>query len=319
MEFATTTNSCGNSSTGTSLFLWNPSTREYKLLPQPLYTDVERADTSKKHRASMYNYGVAYNGIIDDYKIIRIDVFYNNAANICYGCRVNVYTLRSDLWEWKALPNIILYDLFLSRPDRTKPVLVNGSLHWLGTPVKRQGLKTDSRLGEILLHNGKAIFTEVSPSNDIFLGSLDGCLCVLGGFKTHIDISNIEIWIMKDYGVRDSWTTDISVATHCVERPINMLPGMKFIDFVNDEVLFMSDVKNAVSILMYDPKHETSRLVRIQGISIKHPQVNGSELETCVESLVSLNSSTGLATKKRKDQDESMSQQRRGKAKKADI
>ncbi|KAI3897046.1 hypothetical protein MKX03_015870 [Papaver bracteatum] len=296
--------------TDSGLFLWNPSTKEYKLLPQTVIRDHYKQNVDT-FRDGTYNFGLGYNGVIDDYKIIRIDVFSNYGGTVCYGCRVNVYTLGSN--SWKALPNIIPYDICMSGPNRTKPALVNGSLHWLGVPVNGLGIRTLSRvivsfdlendtctevpvnqqLGELLLHDSKADSIVVSPFDDVLLSSLDGFLCILGGFKTRNYIMNIEIWVMKDYGDRQSWTKDLCVTRQSIDKYIKMFSPTEFMDFMNGEVLFMrsgvADGAYGVSLLGYDPKHGTSRLVRIQDVSADCVQ-----LETYVESLVSLNSGTFL-------------------------
>ncbi|XP_026384826.1 F-box protein CPR1-like [Papaver somniferum] len=287
---------------GEDLVLWNPSTKESKKLSEPVVTD-----SFWRYGKSQNNgLGLGYKSIIDDFKIIRIDVFYDYP--ICHGCKVNVYTLRSN--SWKELPNIIPYDVCLPRPYRTKPALVNGYLHWVGTPVDGQGTRTDSKvilsfnlendvcsevpvtqqLRKSLFQNRKADSTAGSPSDEFLVGSLDGCLCILSGYNipnTYFrSIKNIELWVMKEYGVMQSWTKLSTFTRDSIQRSTIMLSQMESIDFVDDKVLFMGGAGDRVyiSILIYDPKHGTSRRVRIQYNSLHCPKI-----ETYFESLTSLN------------------------------
>ncbi|XP_057952636.1 F-box/kelch-repeat protein At3g06240-like [Malania oleifera] len=75
---------------GRRYFLWNPATREYKVLPLL---------QSPNHYSRRYGPGFGFDSKTNDYKIVKFVTYYSEP------CKAEVYNLRSDTWrEIKAPP-----------------------------------------------------------------------------------------------------------------------------------------------------------------------------------------------------------------------
>ncbi|KAL9689501.1 hypothetical protein QQ045_009887 [Rhodiola kirilowii] len=186
--------------------LWNPSTGAFRELakPGPLighYPDI------------IPIYGFGYDPQSNDYKIIRaVSPYYNGTTST----QLEIYSLKSNAWRkmQASLPCILtdnywrLFDTwFQGLYSRRTGVQTNGAVHWL---EKRTA---DTHETELILSFNlvKEHFEEVIPlldnnKQDSFISELQvlgGCLSVLvHKWKT----SEIELWVMKEYGVKSSWT-----------------------------------------------------------------------------------------------------------------
>lgn len=94
-----------------------------------------------------------------------------------------------------------------------------------------------------------------------------------------IECSKVDLWMMQDYGVTESWTkqftsTQLSMTRRLLCKLIWCLES--------GEILIQTDQ----NLVLYDQKNKTVRNVRICGDTM------GSNLETYVESIVSLKSGT---------------------------
>ncbi|CAM8901263.1 unnamed protein product [Rhodiola kirilowii] len=207
--------------------LWNPSTGACRELanPGPLighYPDI------------IPIYGFGYDAESNDYKIIRAASPYNGATST----QLEIYSLKSNAWRkmQASLPCILTDNYWrLFEPcfpglySRGTGVQTNGAVHWL---EKRTADTHETEL--ILSFNlAKEHFEEVIPlldnnKQDSFISELQvlgGCLSVLvHKWKT----SRIELWVMKEYGIKSSWTMTATM-------PDN--PGPLFEDSFNGDWL----------------------------------------------------------------------------------
>ncbi|XP_016470083.1 F-box/kelch-repeat protein At3g23880-like [Nicotiana tabacum] len=170
-----------------NLFLWNPSIRKYKKLPN--YTlDVSRRYNLDKHRYS-FRFGFAYDAFRDDYKVLGIFPI-NRNGRLCH-VKVKIYSLKSD--SWRDIDDFQGRQL-LSVSGK----LVNQKLHWLDR---------DRNIISIDLADEK--WAEVEKPSDF-----KGCdFLVLGVFGNDLSafcnyerMTHVDIWVMKEYGVKESWT-----------------------------------------------------------------------------------------------------------------
>ncbi|KAI3881879.1 hypothetical protein MKX03_018711 [Papaver bracteatum] len=238
---------------------------------------------------------------------------------ICYGCEVEVYSLRSN--SWKKIPYDIAYD-FLLGDKAIKHVVYNGALHWVGSSCVslREGwelsitesiviisfdVETDSfkevaltrELQKSLSYDHSTIHDHWGQlSTDIFLGTFGGCLAILQGGQLYSARNNngdVSIWVMKDYGVKESWGKMFSVSTQSMGRSVKY-SRRTVIDFRNDMILFLKDKSSHKnSLVLYDLKHEKIIVVNTGGVSLKRR----SYVDTYVENLGSLNSGIYLGSK----------------------
>ncbi|KAI3523636.1 hypothetical protein L1887_01909 [Cichorium endivia] len=174
-----------------TLFIWNPSTRRSNMLP----------DGGFKVRSGWYVlYGFGYDKSRDDHKVVGISCIFRNGAK--YDTKVKIYSLKTGNWKKIGdFPHGIPLD------DSGK--FSNGALHWAASQdfgssyswtIVSLDLTTET-YGEIL----QPVYDE--GDKDLTLGALGEWLCVLCNYRG----SHADVWVMKVYGVKDSWTKLVSL------------------------------------------------------------------------------------------------------------
>ncbi|XVF39180.1 hypothetical protein PTKIN_Ptkin01aG0014800 [Pterospermum kingtungense] len=172
-----------------TMVLWNMSTGNYKVLP-----DLPRP------RCETF-YGFGYDSIGDDYKVVRI--VQQEGDNV--SSEVQIYSLKANTWRCsQEIPN----NCFISHSGETGRTFLCGALHWFVIKQKRKEycvMAVDigsEKYHEIeLLEKMKA--TTSYATGTMALGVLGGCLCIL---SYDVDDTLWKLWVMKDYGVKESWT-----------------------------------------------------------------------------------------------------------------
>lgn len=101
-----------------SLWIWNPSTGEYKKLPSP-----PREDPNDSNNLCLSDYfaiyALGYDCNINDYKLVRVVNMIGNDSSIC------IYTLGSNSWKYiRTIPYRI-------HAYRWSWKIVSGVLYWL--------------------------------------------------------------------------------------------------------------------------------------------------------------------------------------------
>ncbi|XP_026404913.1 F-box/kelch-repeat protein At3g23880-like [Papaver somniferum] len=251
-----------------SICIWNPSIGEYKKISMPFSDFIGGQEWDWKCNA---RYGIGYDCIVDDYKLVRIGDSENSGR-----FQVEVYTLGLD--SWKTV-EFICYS-FRHGIRRFPGVLLNGTLHWLGISVVQE-LSYDvivcfdisnERLIEIQFPEG--IMTPQvggeQESYHINLGVLGDRLCLAVG-----DVGvEIEMWVMQKYGERRSWTkqfttTQLSMTQYSFIKPIW--------SYENGEIL----IDTCKDLILYDPKCGGVRVERVRD------DIKSRNRGSYVESLVS--------------------------------
>ncbi|XP_061993542.1 F-box/kelch-repeat protein At3g23880-like [Rosa rugosa] len=164
------------------LVLWNPSTGDMRVLPKPTL----RKDDMNFH-------GVGYDPSTEDYKVI---CGYSDHLKTV----IEVYSLKRNAWrtyiDLKCV-NLNLQDL--------QGCYLNGSIHWIKFSFLRSSI--------ISFDLAENRFKEALPLPDcgpggshelssLGIGTTRNCLFVHSG----LDKPNLNIWVMKEFGVRESWT-----------------------------------------------------------------------------------------------------------------
>ncbi|GMI70859.1 F-Box Protein92 [Hibiscus trionum] len=176
---------------------------------------------------------------------------------------VQILTLGNP--SWRNLGTIPYR--FIHSKSKT---LVHGRFHWLTKPNKNT---TATLLISFDLETEQ--FHEV-PRPDCCCGS-DKCfrqlMVVRGCLSTiafHGDYGErLEIWVMREYGVKESWIKEISIGAYCLPPTLlqqeilhshtNLRPNL-FVRFLcvlkNGEILLEYKSK---ALIVYDPRYGTSR------------------------------------------------------------
>ncbi|KAG5613540.1 hypothetical protein H5410_024821 [Solanum commersonii] len=196
------------------LFLWNPSIRELYKLPHS-GIDV------RKYR---FAYGFGYVECQKDYQIVEI-VASKSSYLIAH---INVYSLRSNSWK-----TIQEFPSTLSLPKYVQ--FVKGKLHWItggGDGGGGDSYVTWFNPGDATFGNVAILPNPNSDAIDWGLVSSSGNLCITCDYK-----HRMYVWIMKEYGVAESWTMVGSMPSISMIRPIYISR--------NDEIL-LQDISDLV-------------------------------------------------------------------------
>ncbi|KAF9622034.1 hypothetical protein IFM89_029318 [Coptis chinensis] len=85
-------------------------------------------------------------------------------------------------------------------------VFVNGALHWEGNRHESKIIVSFDIVDEVFKEVPLLDYKE--DEFHIIVGVLGGCLCVVCGFSS----LRVDVWLMKVYGVKDSWTKMFSIS-----------------------------------------------------------------------------------------------------------
>nr|XP_023888156.1 F-box/kelch-repeat protein At3g06240-like [Quercus suber] len=188
------------STTSDAIYLWNPSIRKFKRLP----------DSCSSGKRFWFSTGFAYESKTNDYKVVKL-----------WGTPVvaEVYTLSSDSWRKVeiSLRSKVVVSRIVPYPF---PLFFSGALHWFAyhSEGERKFLDPTTILS-FDVNNEK--FREMAlPDGDklieqylfVFKGNLAFISC---GYPENDEglQSDLQcfIWVMRDYGVDESWNKLFSI------------------------------------------------------------------------------------------------------------
>ncbi|KAI3839867.1 hypothetical protein MKW98_010172 [Papaver atlanticum] len=264
-----------NVTPGCTLCLWNPTTRDHKLLKKRVPMCASKSLDGVKMMS--YTYGMGYDGVNEDYKIVIASCFVDHE----YSSEVIVYSLKTDSWKSIESNKIPPYSNYGDQHG----VCVYGVLHWIADRLSVSGTKVgvivafdiveDRFFLEGLAHN-------LSPE---FLGVLDGELAMLCKVKGST-VPGFDVWVMKEYPRKETWTKMYTVNTQnlLLAEPANLCP---IHIFRNGEILLEKD-RDQKELVLYNPKLDSVRMLKIGGVP------KWSIIESYLETLVSPNLGTTI-------------------------
>lgn len=242
--------------TENNFILWNPSFRKYKKLPN--------VDVAIKPRLCI-QYGFGFDEANEDYKVVGIFGRYENLGR--YKTVVKVYSLKNNSWRR-------IEDFKGGAPRDDMGKFANGKLHWFASPWV---VHTSSRWDIVSLDLESEIYGTVEQPNygegDFFavmLGVLGGCICVLCNYQ----LTRADVWVLKDYGVKESWTKVFSIPY--IDEPEKYVSPRPLCILLNGEVLWAL----GSSFVVYNPKENSFRFPNISNLN------DFLEVNTYIESLV---------------------------------
>lgn len=255
---------------------WNPSTRKHRVLP---CVSLELRRYSGPSVCSLCLYGFGYDKVNEDYKLVRIARFRGIETSFV-ECEVKVFSLRRNCWKRiKDMPYVCGY-------LGTNGVFACGALHWVvsrnctSEEFNRNGSSEEFNV-VVALDLAVEDYNEVALPEfgdrnfNLEVGALGDCLCVVANY------SNVQsdIWVMKEYGMKDSWCKLFSVMReqmHGLGRSLRPLGYSKG----GSEVLFEQD---KVNLFWYDLK------TKIVTDVVIHDTPSSCEVEFCLLTLTSVN------------------------------
>ncbi|XP_057432922.1 F-box/kelch-repeat protein At3g23880-like [Lotus japonicus] len=175
-----------------SPLLWNPSTRRFKKLPSLENPLLEEEDC---HYYTTYGFG--YDHSTDRYKVVAVFCYEcdddEEDDDFYYKTQVKVHTLGTDSWR-----SIQEFPSGVAVFDTGK--FVSGTLNWLADDsTNLNPVIVSFDLGKESYHE---IFPPVTRELVLGLGVLRDCLCIISDPPDRF----ADIWLMKEYGNKDSWT-----------------------------------------------------------------------------------------------------------------
>lgn len=226
-------------------FLVNPITQQQMKIPDsPLA--LNRGESF-----SMYGFG--YDRASDDYKIVALSYWVTaDEHNPDWADTfVDVYSVKMGVWK-RALN---------SPYDHAFPLLscgafVNGAIHWLASSRER-----GYRSVITAFNFGDEVFDEMPAPSGVDVEKflfyklvvLRGCLCMVDAPNNR----ETDIWIMKEYGVEESWTKFRidAISEFDINKPLC---------FVGDEEVVLLTVEE--SLVVYNVKEKTLRDMVVDGV-----------------------------------------------------
>ncbi|GKD47625.1 F-box associated domain containing protein [Tanacetum coccineum] len=234
-----------------TLFIYNPTTRRSNLLPSPQLTS-----------SFGLFYGFGYDELSNDYKVVITETESKMATRI--------YSLNNR--RWKEIGNFPWAGPF----DDGK--LLNGALHWAAGEDMLAGLWKIVSLDLANETYGEVLQPMYHEGYDYLELGLSGeWLCVLGDYAGYYVVT---VWVMKVYGVKDSWTHLANIP-----YPPTWTVQVRAPFCISEDGKLM--LKFGQNLVVYDSKDNSSSVIDNFIVCL--------EACTVVESLVSPFSPLGLA------------------------
>ncbi|XP_074274100.1 F-box protein CPR1-like [Silene latifolia] len=210
------------------LVLLNPSTGRYYKIPYP-----PSYDSGTEH------YGIYLDDAKNDYKVVRI--IQNGEMNM----EVRVYSLRTNKWR--------LIERTVEKCYAWCSVVIGHLLHIV---FSLEYTNSKKRIGCFDILAEKWItdvpMPEINVNKWIKLAVLDGLLCV---------ITVDSIWVMKEYGVKDSWFKLISIISDEIwDTPIAFRKGSQ------NEVFCLQYRNSKLECIWYNVREKKATTATLNGV-----------------------------------------------------
>lgn len=247
--------------------LWNPSISRSINLPRPMIRPTW------PHLAV---FGMGVDSVTADVKVVRIvlariNQYFGFARLQCP--EAELYSLKTDTWKRLVEPDIRCRIMQFS----WTPVMLKGCPHWLAYRRRENGLKNLILTFDMSVEVFKEIMVpdllgrgnRVKLCSNLFRDTL-----TLVKYNVAPNVWTCDIWVMKDYGVFESWMTLYT---------FDLIGGMeRIVGFQEDEgVLLATRMGN--ELVLYDIKTATIKNIGIVGFTTSF------HVSRYMESLVLLN------------------------------
>lgn len=211
-------------------FVLNPTTGEVR--------EVPRWPSALNRWKSCTVYAFGHDSISDDYKIVIVSFRGDFKAEVATETFVSIYSLKTGTWKNVESPFCWHCDACT-----TPGVFVDGSVHWIACTA------SDHNPTIVAFDITKEAFCKVPPPPSVVgdmlarhvLVALGGYLCTCGWNVQ----GDIDIWVMKEYGIRESWirVTVNSLGASMYFRPLCMLGQEQVVGLKDREELTVYDFK----------------------------------------------------------------------------
>ncbi|PIA40388.1 hypothetical protein AQUCO_02500234v1 [Aquilegia coerulea] len=252
---------CNLEPTKQDFFLLNPATKQFKLLPtSPLPKSTEEL------RVNVICAGFGFDSKTNAYKVVRVA-----ATSIrSFDTRVDIYSSSTNSWRTidVVVPEGFTYNYkYLKIPFRKEIYC------WLGQEVLSGEDDTLTLLNTIITFDfSKEVFETMALPNvysvvdddgggqfGLELALLRGNIACIGRtkFQTLEDKLEWSIWMLNEYGVKDSWTKLYTVSLDYNVYPISI--------FKNEEIICRRrpyNFKAELELLLFYPVTQDGKSLR---------------------------------------------------------
>nr|AIG62979.1 S-locus F-box protein type-5 [Solanum habrochaites] len=222
--------------------LFNPATRNYRLLP-PFPTDAPQG-----FRCSIDGVGFGFDSMANDYKVVRISKVYNDPPYrdpYSIEQKVEVYDMITDFW--RELDNI--------DQDMPRIYWASSSMVFYKTACYWLAIGSKDKMIILYFDMGTEIFNTINLPHtcNSYNGPHYGLL-VLRDSITMLRYPNpnpeydpaqnlMQIWMMKEYEVYDSWMKIYTVRPLLIESPLLIWKDYQMLCENRDGSLISYDLK----------------------------------------------------------------------------
>ncbi|KAK4737907.1 hypothetical protein R3W88_001604 [Solanum pinnatisectum] len=139
----------------------------------------------------------AYLPETDDYKLVRLVYHMNILLGYNGSLEIEIYSINSGVWRRVVGVKIkhCMVEVLWSR------AFVNGVVHWIKYDVVPNGCGIRTLVMSFSIADALAGVTPTNLSIMLFEESL-----VVVNYEREIDGASCEVWVMKQYGVLESWS-----------------------------------------------------------------------------------------------------------------
>ncbi|CAO2841333.1 unnamed protein product [Amaranthus hypochondriacus] len=255
--------------TGSFLYevvLWNPMivNSYYKLPSADLPVGI----------VSSVSFGFGFDSITSDYKVVRIVDFKVRHLSCCFSLpkrQVMVYSLKQVSW---GVPKEQFCDDRLALLHK-RGELVNNILHWIFYDHKNGvhrlrgfNLCSEQWTDLLPLPDYKENTRKCEDVKD--LGVLGGCLCFV---VRPYEFNTVNVWIMKEYGVKKSWSKLFSLSEMDVIGPLCSSP---IAYSTGGEEVMVRNERDSSGLIWFNFKDKTFKSIDHIGASLDVIICNGS-------------------------------------------
>lgn len=223
--------------------VWNPSIGKHKILPS--FEIPNQAVWANQ-------WGFGYDNLTDNYKVVG-GFSYGWIHNIVFKTQLNVLTVGTD--SWRLIKEFPYYVSFSGSGK-----FVSGTINWMVSTGLSPSMKVLSK-NIVSVDLRTESYQEISQPDYgegvkalLGLDVLKDCLCFL---CSRVD-KFTDIWLMKEYGNRESWTRLFTVPTMGVHKSFTYVRALSVFD--DDRVILEFLEKNKSKLAVYDSSNGTFKL-----------------------------------------------------------
>ena len=229
--------------------IWNPATRKYCKLP---VVPTEFPGINE------IVFDIGYDLFADDYKVVRVVNFSSQHLD----SEVWVFSLRSNSWKrTKDFPSNF-------RVGTRRSVPSCGVLHW----KLDRGKTISPGCNEFIVafdlateeHGFLPTPEFLGSPEGWFLGKFEGCICICLNYRAVC----LDLWVMKEYGVKDSWSLLFTVSNTYPELSFDVVFPLMY-SKSGRKVLMKYELENHTIneiFVWYDPEQDTMEDIDIDGL-----------------------------------------------------